>query len=166
MPNTLTNCERLNFINQFEILNNLKSDPHYKICIEILKNGYTSEYKTVFQNLQSEVSDHISKEVCKILNMYRSLIFFANKKNKKLLSKIEFDGFDVATEYDYWSYANFLLNTLNRFTEFKQLDCDEDFNSHSSTLNGYRRQLRVWSEYNEPNAEKMNNEIALKILSA
>jgi uncharacterized protein YfbU (UPF0304 family) len=61
--------ERLNFINQFLILEKLdpENSEKYEQYREILENGYTKEYSRIFEHIQDEMTEKDCTEVYDIL---------------------------------------------------------------------------------------------------
>lgn len=164
---SLSNYQRISLINQFKILDHISSDSIYKQHIEVLRNGFTNFYDEIFETLSKEVPEEVSTFVHEVLNMYRSMHTFARRNNyPDLLEQMVFEGFDGATEFEYWDYTEFLLNFLNRYKELKDNKGDNDFNSHTSNIYQYKRQLKIWEKYNNPNFESINKDIISEILAA
>lgn len=63
------------------------------------------------------------------------------KANAKYVDKIIFPGFDGNNETQHMSIARFLIEKMDRFTEFKG---HGDLNSHMPSLDIYRRMLSVF----------------------
>lgn len=167
MKNHLTNFERISLINQFKLLNAQEESETYKQHIAALEGGFTNFYCEIFQELSNEVSDEVLNFTNKVLEMYRSLHVFAKRNNEnELLKAVSFDGFDSHSEYDYWAYTDFLINTLGRYAEISENKGESDFRSHHMTLSGYERQLAVWEKHGKPIWDKMTKEIALEILES
>lgn len=89
----------------------------------------------------------IVKEVLDILEMWSTIEYSYEQltgKEKTVLEekakpfgKPKFEGFDGNNESEHMGTASFLVNKLDRFDEFK----GRNFNSHSRSLNNYRRML-------------------------
>lgn len=148
----MTKLERLQLINQFKILSLLQPNGGHDEKIHILEGGFIDHYDEVTTCIQEEVSIEISRFVASILNMYRDLHFTAAKINdKEIIDLVKFDGFDGTTEFDYWSYTDFLLFKLNRFTELTKDNQYKDIDSHGPVINLYKRQLEVYRNFKNKN---------------
>lgn len=164
---SLSKYQRISLINQFKILDKISPDHIYKQHIEVLTNGHTNFYEDIFEMLLDEVPDNVSLFVHEVLNMYRSMHTFAIRNDKyELLEQVVFEGFDRTTEFPYWNYTEFFINSLGRFKEIKDNKKDNDFNSNGSTIHLYERQIEIWKQYDCPIFESINEEIINKILTA
>ncbi len=96
-----------------------------------------------------EEKDNIVSEVVDILDMWS----FIESSYKKLTQKekkcikdetgyddITFVGFDGNNEIEHMNIAEFLINDLERFQSFK----GKYMNSHSPSLEGHRRMLKIF----------------------
>ncbi|EGQ7815807.1 MULTISPECIES: YfbU family protein [Vibrio] len=111
---------------------------------------------------ESQETPLIVKEVLDILDMWRfiersyenlsdeSKAYVASNA-KPFGEEPKFSGFDGNNETDYMCTASFLVNDLDRFTEFK----DRDFNSHCPSLDGYERMLSVYKPIVESNGYRL-----------
>ncbi|KVF67331.1 hypothetical protein WJ15_04975 [Burkholderia cepacia] len=73
----------------------------------------------------------------------------------------KFEGFDGNNETEYMSVARFLVEKLNRFTEFK----GRSFNSHMPSVQRYREMLHIFEEIqNNLDARSLTAEEIIKIL--
>ena len=90
-------------------------------------------------------------EVVEVLNVWRFLErSYANlsEKDKDRVKKetepfwedVVFPGFDGNDETEHLTIAQFLINELGRFVEFK----DRDLNSHMPSIDEYRRMVRAF----------------------
>nr|WP_321397479.1 YfbU family protein [uncultured Desulfobacter sp.] len=107
---------------------------------------------------EQEETPQVVSEVLDILEMwsviensYRQF----SKEDKKLIEEEtepfgkdpKFKGFDGNNETEHMSAATFLINDLDRFTEFKE----RYLNSHCPTLETYRRMLAAFEEVKNGN---------------
>lgn len=162
----ISETEKLSLINQFKILNLLEPNAGYEEKIHILEGGFVDHYDDLTTCIQDEVSNEVSEFVVHILNMYRDLHFTATKiSDKEIIDLVKFDGFDATNEFDYWSYTDFLLFKLNRFTELTKDNQHEDINSHGSTINQYERQLEVYRNFKNKNIT-LNREQIVDVIKA
>ena len=141
----LTKLERLNLINQFEILKNQKESDSsmYESFIEILRNGYKKEYYRLIEFVYDDVPDKILNQTMDILEMYYHIqCSFRNLNDNSGIDseKIKFRGFDGNREHEYLGYMKF-LNSEGRFhVELKGSDQNFPLNSHFPMVDTYRRQ--------------------------
>ena len=141
-PDTLTPFERLQLVNQFEILEKLNPDDadHYAAKREIIEKGYTIRYEDVFSEVFDEMSIAECKYVYDVLDMYRVLIrSFGALTDKEGLSPddVKFQGFDGNNESKRHAFVEHLKKE-GRWTEV----LTGYLNSHSmSTMSLYPRML-------------------------
>lgn len=145
--------EKLLLYNQYELLKKLYPEE---------KDYYEDEQKTIEYGSDSDIeemasgfrgtSEEVAEEVYKILHMFRDLSFSFSKYNpgEELPHSIRFLGFDGNEETEHYWYCNYLINYAHRYEEY----LDVELNSHSNTLNRYRRMLQ---KYSEIMAEKTDN---------
>jgi uncharacterized protein len=107
------------------------------------------EYSGIFHG--DEPDNATRTEVIQILEMWCFIERGYGKLSKKDKVRIEteadpfgkhvsFGGFDGNYEAGHLGIASFLINNLNRFSEFK----GRDLNSHCPSLDAYRRMLKVF----------------------
>lgn len=166
---TLDKKERLFLSNQLEILKNQRiimnsltggkeSDvdmSYYDNKIKALREGFELHYEDAFDDIYDGLSIEDCKFVLDVLEMYRGITYsyMALKRDKKLDkvcdSDIAFPGFDLNTETEYYSYCKYFILDLDRYSEIQQYAGEHfDYNSHTSmTIPKYRRQLKIWQEY-------------------
>ncbi|GAA0100804.1 YfbU family protein [Paraclostridium bifermentans] len=166
----LTKKERLILYNQYEILKKLDPDGEdlYDRDQEILINGYKINYPDLVCGFTDETSEDISEFVIDVLQMYRILNNSYNElnyedKEKIRLYDISFKGFDGNEEIDYYKYADFYLNKLDRFDELKELEYFE-VNSHSNMLDNYMRMVSSWKEVKSGRYNKLTLKNMLYII--
>lgn len=156
----MTKLERLQLINQFKILNLLQPNAGYEEKILILEGGFINHYDELTTLIQDEISDDVSQFVISVLNMYRDLHFTSAKINDEdLIELVKFEGFDGTTEFDYWSYADFLLLKLNRFQELKRENQFADIDSHYPVIDQYERQLEIYRSFKATNVTLSKEQI-------
>jgi uncharacterized protein YfbU (UPF0304 family) len=155
---SLSPVERLTLANQFKILAlsgeaGTDTDPaDYNNKAEILLQGYTGLYHTIFEEVEDEEPASVTNEVHEIFSMFRtidnSIAALSDGDREQLgdLKKLRFRGFDANND-DHYHQAKFMLERLDFYEEQQ----DAYLNSHdSSTLGDYMRQLAVFKEVREP----------------
>ncbi|MCX4367853.1 MAG: YfbU family protein [Clostridia bacterium] len=155
---TLEKYQRLNLINQYEILLDLaisRKDDYmaekYKQYIKILESGYVGEYYMLFENISDEFSKEESELVWDILQIYSNIQYSYRKlKNPKITeAQIRFDGFDGNNEICYLAFCEFVLFDLHRFGELQE-NGRRDFNSHSRRCDKYKAMQEKWIAMDKP----------------
>lgn len=148
----LTEKERLILYNQYEILKLLNPDEkeYYERDQEILINGFKYNYDNLVEGFMNETSEEVSQFVIDVLQMHRVLNNSYDKlkddeKSQIELYDISFKGFDGNEEIDYYVYAKFYLEKLDRFGELKESKYYA-VNSHTNMLNDYRKMVSLWKE--------------------
>ena len=81
--------------------------------------------------------------------MYRSITFSWLNHNSEMdvPSNIKFKGFDGNNESALRNYVQYFIIDLERFEELKYGQSFPSFNSHTRMLEQYRRQLKVWRNF-------------------
>ena len=148
----LTKKERLTLYNQYEILKRLDPDEveYYNVKQEIVINGFKANYNDLVNGFMDETPVEVSEFVIDVLQMYRTLnnSYIELDEEEKCnidLYDISFKGFDGNEEIDYYVYARFFLEDLERFDELKESE-HYAINSHSNMINRYSRMLSRWEE--------------------
>lgn len=147
----LSKKERVLLINQYKILEGLYPEEaeEYANLREILEGGYSRHYTQCFSVLDAELTEQECEEVIQILEMHRRLIWSHEKLgNPDSIDReeLKFAGFDYndSTEYKYARYAEFYMHEIGRYEELHKENEYDDYNSHHSMINTYRRMVEVW----------------------
>jgi uncharacterized protein YfbU (UPF0304 family) len=141
---SLTKAERLNFVNQFRILQAIHHDDdievkHYRYLEEIFERGYEYLYFECFEHLWDAMPTEVAEEVVDILQMHRVLLHSLGEKPSPAdIERVKFLGFDGNYESNYLAFGRFYTKDGERFEEIKVI------NSHHPTLDGYRKMLAEW----------------------
>ena len=144
MDITLTPYQRLNLYNQYTILEQLaliRNDEseakYYSKLAKIAFEGYSHE----------EFSYTNADFVWNVLDMYSCIYYSYNGIDNSQISfeSIKFRGFDGNNEAEFRAYCSFIVNELDRYTEFK----GGDFNSHAPSVHKYSIMLLKWNEIDE-----------------
>lgn len=143
--------QRLLLINQFKILAKIEpeSADYYNESAEILQKGYMVFYDTFLDYLAEEIPEKDGEFVLDILDFYCSVESFKSKPGNNLngLKYSEFLGFDGNNEYEYLSFARFLIIKQHKFSElFKLAKKTDNFNSHGRMLNKYKEIISRWKK--------------------
>lgn len=143
----LSQAERLILYNQYEILKAMCKDKrdieHYDAIQTTLEFGYSRNYYVFSEHItETEFEPDKMKFVYDVLDMYRLLGDSYNKLPKPEKETIDsrsvlFPGFDGNDECEYLSYASYLTNELNLYSESKR----PDLNTHAPYLWNYKKML-------------------------
>lgn len=164
----LSRIERLLLSNQYRILEGMYPDEaeQYEQNRKAIESGFELHYEDCFSALsESVLTSEECEEVLDILSMYRA-ITFSDRDNEIKDSYAKFRGFDLNDEYEgkRVMYARYFINDLDRFTELKYGNSYADCNSHTKTMEKYRKMLRVWESMDDPN--NLEKKEILKIVNA
>lgn len=150
----LTKKDRLLLFNQLEILKHLNPDEadKYEVDQKIIVNGYKYHYNELVKGFDEELDISVSEYVFDVLQMYRSLnnsyaALSVEEKYQIDIDDIKYRGFDGNEEGAYYSYANFLLEDYDRYSEIYE-DEKVELNSHRSMIRRYDRMLETWKSFN------------------
>lgn len=122
----------------------------YEKYQRIVEYGYTLNYDEFSRGIsENETEEEIQKFVYDVLDMFRGLIFsFGNLDDKEGLTieDVRYQGFDCNEEYEYYKYANFILEDLKIYQESYEVS-KSFLNSHCNKVQEYRRMLEVFKKY-------------------
>lgn len=161
----LTNPEKLILIMLSEIYKKLGINGNSEIDPKFLTDAIYSDntwgldwkYAGIFSD-NTEPNPPEVTEVVNYLDMWsfiESAYEGLDAASKKLLKddpeivQVQFTGFDGNNETEYMSVARFLINQLDRFTEFK----NRELNSHYPMIGRYRRMYSIF----EPIRRNLDN---------
>lgn len=143
--------KRYELINQLLILEKLYPDEanYYSKNRKALEYGFELHYSWLTENLSDGLTPEECKEVLDILDMYRSITFSWLNHNSgvELPNNIKFKGFDGNNESALRNYVQYFIIDLERFEELKYSQSFPSFNRHIRMLEQYRRQLKVWRNF-------------------
>jgi uncharacterized protein len=144
-PSSLTVLQRLQFANQFAILEKLHPNErnHYAMCRQVMENGYTAFYGEVFTGIGDELPEDYWQFVYDVLEMHRDLRgsydALADKSGIDPFL-VTFRGFDGNNETELYAFLKF-LKEQGRFSQTLE-KCGLD--THCPTVERYREMLRIW----------------------
>lgn len=148
----LTRTERWILYNQYRIIELLTDDEHEenraREAQTVLKDGYTTLYRTYCPAYDDGVSEDLCREVFDILNLFRIMKFSNTGVDPKRLRFPGFDGNDE-TELKCLSFAKFFCDELEE-KRYPEIERPDDFNSHMPMLDAYRAMLAEWRRMRSP----------------
>ncbi len=152
----LTDGEKLILLTQRDLFRQLKlkdQEVDLDFIAEAILGGHSWGLKWQFSGVfhDHEDREEIVSEVCDILDMWSDLESGYEKLSKKDKSRVaaecaplgndvRFRGFDGNNEGGHIRIARFLMEQLDRFTEFK----DRELNAQMPTIAAHRRMLVVF----------------------
>lgn len=145
-PQTLTELERLQLINQYAILEKVDEEnaEHWAECQVILRKGYTLEYHKLFDPIWDELSANDGRYVMDVLDMHHALQISLERLEDKGDMKpedIKFRGFSGNDETHLMAFAEKLRDD-GRWSGV--IGGRKDLDSHFPTTMRYRPMLEKW----------------------
>jgi uncharacterized protein YfbU (UPF0304 family) len=146
-PLSLSKVERLILANQYLILEKVdpNNEPEYVKVRQAIEHGYELEIATMAeQRLLDPLSFAECEEVREILDMHMALYSAVEECGKDIgiaLDDVGFEGFDGSKESRQLAYVEFLLDTMDYYSELQNAN---GFNSHVEMLPKYQRMLSFW----------------------
>lgn len=170
-PRSLSAVERRGFALQHEILALLTAEDgeeegdsaYHRRMVEVLTNGYATEYPDMFLNIQPEMTERECTLVSDILEMFTVLEATFEKLTEDECAglgehadyALSFRGFDLndSTESRLHSFASYLIRNRRWEPMAKHFDTSNDSgNSHMPMLASYQRMLSVWKPMRDQKA--------------
>lgn len=144
----MTNAQRLILSNQYRLM--MKLDPdnsgRYQRLQTIVERGYGLQMRELDKDF-GRLQEDACREIIDIMEMYHAM-----QESNKMLDeseraevdqrRLQFLGFDAATEAQYVHYVRFLVDSEGLYPQFDK--ADHHFNSQMPMLDKYRRMLATW----------------------
>ncbi|MFS3726593.1 YfbU family protein [Proteus mirabilis] len=149
-------------LNDLHRSNNVKSDFDPDFLDEAIRDNHlwsiTWKYPGIEFNSQNDNTPPLVKEVLDYLEMWSFIEASYKRLSPEEIERLKqlapvfgnkplFEGFDGNNESEYLATATFIINKLDRFTEFS----GRYLNSHSPSIDGYKRMLVVYKQEMENN---------------
>ncbi len=144
----MTNAQRLILSNQYYLMSQM--DPEnaakYQRLQTIVERGYELQMNELNKDFGC-LSDAECRQVIDIMEMYHAM----QESNKMLEEaerkdvdqrRLQFLGFDIATECQLVNYVRFLTDSEGLYPQFDK--ADHHFNAQMPMLEKYRRMLATW----------------------
>lgn len=144
----MTNAQRLILSNQYYLMSQM--DPENSAKYQRLQTVVERGYELQMRELNKEfgcLTEAECREVIDIMEMYHAM----QESNKMLAEqeraevdqrRLQFLGFDIASEAQIVHYARFLVDSEGLYPQFDK--ADHHFNSQMPMLEKYRRMLTTW----------------------
>lgn len=144
----MTNAQRLILSNQYNLMAQLEPNnaEKYKRLQTIVERGYGLQMRELDKNF-GRMEEETCREIIDIMEMYHAM----QESNKMLEEaerkdvdqrRLQFLGFDIATECQLVNYVRFLTDSEGLYPQFDK--ADHHFNAQMPMLEKYRRMLATW----------------------
>jgi len=144
----MTNAQRLILSNQYHLMSQMdpENSAKYQRLQTIVERGYELQMRELNKEFGC-LSEVECREIIDIMEMYHAM----QESNKMLTDserqdvdqrRLQFLGFDIATEAQAVNYVRFLVDSEGLYPHFDK--ADHHFNSHVPMLEKYRRMLTTW----------------------
>ncbi len=135
----MTNAQRLILSNQYKMMTMLDPDnaERYRRLQTVIERGFGLQMRELDSDF-GELPEETCRTVINIMEMHHAMqVSWTNLKDTQGLDRrrIDFLGFDAATESRYLSYVRFMVNTEGRYADF-------DAGTH-----GFNSQTKMWDKY-------------------
>ncbi|EKT55623.1 YfbU family protein [Providencia sneebia] len=142
----MTNAQRLILSNQYKMMTMLdpENGDRYRRLQTIIERGFGLQLRELDRDF-GELSEGTCRTIIDIMEMYHALqVSYENMADKQGIDarRVQFLGFDAATEARYLSYVRFMVNTEGRYTHFDS--GTHGFNSQTPMWDKYVRMLGIW----------------------
>ncbi|KAB7673295.1 YfbU family protein [Plesiomonas shigelloides] len=142
----MTNAQRLIISNQYHLMAML--DPaqadRYRRLQTIVECGYGLQLRELDRHF-GEISEDDCRTIIDVMEMYHALqVSFNNLADAGTIDRrrLNFLGFDAASESHLLGYVRFLTETEGRYPQFDA--CEHCFNAQMPMWAKYQRMLQVW----------------------
>ncbi|EKO3574629.1 YfbU family protein [Vibrio metschnikovii] len=144
----MTNAQRLILSNQYVLMSQL--DPanaeQYKRLQTIIERGYELQMTELNKEFGA-ISEAQCREAIDVMEMYHAMQESYKMLDSKLSSDVDarrlnFLGYDSASEAQLVNYVRFLINTEGLYPQFER--GEHHFNSQVAMGEKYRRMLTTW----------------------
>ncbi|MGO2341640.1 YfbU family protein [Vibrio litoralis] len=144
----MTNAQRLILSNQYNLMAQLEPNnaEKYKRLQTIVERGYGLQMRELDKNF-GRMEEETCREIIDIMEMYHAM-----QESNNMLSdedkanvdqrRLQFLGFDIATEHQAVNYVRFLTDSEGLYPQFDK--GDHHFNAQMPMLDKYRRMISTW----------------------
>ncbi|MGD8111103.1 YfbU family protein [Vibrio sp. TRT 21S02] len=144
----MTNAQRLILSNQYYLMSQM--DPEnaqkYQRLQTIVERGYELQMQELNKDFGCLVEQEC-REIIDIMEMYHAMqesnkMLSENEQQEVDQRRLQFLGFDIATEAQHVNYVRFLTESEGLYPQFSKEE--HHFNSQMPMLEKYRRMLSTW----------------------
>ncbi|WP_034916120.1 MULTISPECIES: YfbU family protein [Erwinia] len=142
----MTNAQRLILSNQYKMMSMLDPDnaERYRRQQTIVERGYGLQMRELDREF-GELPETVCRTIIDIMELHHALhVSWANLKSPAGIDerRLNFLGFDAATEARYLGYVRFMVNVEGRYTHFDS--GTHGFNAQTPMWEKYQRMLTLW----------------------
>ncbi|PKH24419.1 hypothetical protein CIG19_08265 [Enterobacterales bacterium CwR94] len=142
----MTHAQRLILSNQYQMMTLLDPDNavRYRRYQTIVERGYGLQLRELDREF-GELSEAVCRGIIDVMEMHHALHeSWSNLKEKADIDprRLQFLGFDAATEARLLGYVRFMVNIEGRYTHFDS--GTHGFNAQTPMAEKYQRMLNVW----------------------
>ncbi|HAS6052331.1 TPA: YfbU family protein [Vibrio vulnificus] len=144
----MSNAQRLILSNQYKLMSQL--DPEnaekYQRFQTIVERGYELQMRELNKDYGC-ITEALCKEIIDVMEMYHAMqesfrMLDADESTQVDQRRLQFLGFDIASEAQLVHYVRFLTESEGLYPQFDK--GDHLFNSQMPMLEKYRRMLATW----------------------
>ncbi|MGB9098403.1 YfbU family protein [Erwinia sp.] len=142
----MTNAQRLILSNQYKMMSMLDPDnaERYRRQQTIIERGYGLQMRELDREF-GELTEAVCRGIIDVMELHHALhVSWTNLKDPTAIEerRLNFLGFDAATEARYLGYVRFMVNVEGRYTHFDS--GTHGFNAQTPMWEKYQRMLTVW----------------------
>jgi uncharacterized protein YfbU (UPF0304 family) len=144
----MTNAQRLILSNQYYLMSQMdpKNSGKYERLQTIVERGYGLQMRELDKEF-GKIEEEECREIFDILEMYHAMqesykMLNADHQTNVDQRRLQFLGFDIASESQLVHYVRFLTESEGLYPQFDK--ADHHFNSQMPMLEKYRRMLTTW----------------------
>lgn len=144
----MTHAQRLILSNQYQLMTKLDPDnaKKYHRLQTIVERGYSLQIRELDKDF-GDIPENVCRQVIDFMEMYHALqesFRMLKPDDQKLVDqrRLQFWGFDAATEATLMHYVRFLTAEEGLYPQFDR--GEHDFNSQVPMQEKYLRMLEVW----------------------
>ncbi|UJF18715.1 YfbU family protein [Vibrio sp. SS-MA-C1-2] len=144
----MTNAQRLILSNQYYIMSKLspENSAHYERLQTIVERGFGLQMRELDKDF-GQLSDAVCREIIEAMEMHHAMQESYNMLNETEANQVDarrlqFLGFDAATESQQLHYVRFITTTEGQYPQFDS--SQHQFNSQTPMMNKYQRMLAEW----------------------
>ncbi|RRZ94686.1 YfbU family protein [Erwinia sp. 198] len=142
----MSHAQRLILSNQYKLMSLLDPDnlERYRRLQTIVERGYGLQMRELDREF-GELPESVCRTLIDIMEMHHALhVSWTNLKDHSAIEarRLQFLGFDAATEARFLGYVRFMVQIEGRYTQFDA--GSHGFNAQMPMWEKYQRMLAVW----------------------
>lgn len=144
----MTNAQRLILSNQYYLMAQMdpENSAKYRRLQTIVERGYGLQMRELNKDF-GDLPEQECRQIIDFMEMYHAIqesFKMLSDDNQKHVDqrRLQFLGFDVATEAQQVNYVRFLTEEEGLYPQFE--NSEHRFNSHVPMLDKYQRMLQAW----------------------